>query len=402
MSWPVKKFEYQFEIETMLHQFLAMIDGAMVMTYNKNEKGERELQEQIKPSYVFGTKQRIIYDLNNKAKNFTLPIIGISITSIKADKERLAAKYNEITSRENDTFYSYDRPTPITISLSVNIVTKYITDLYQIFAKLCSQFQPYRTYSWYVPQSDGSKVVELRNKITWDFNLATDFKESIKEDEEDRFTGKMNFEMEGWIFNNAKTCMSNIILDIGTSEIYSKDLADRVNEYIPSDRYLAQEFYKELPDENYKNPREYANAHPRLVYTYLTMYNKATKQPIYFLLDKGRIEKDESIFKQQAITIDGYNMKNADVLLVPKKKVKVADLEKVTYDYSNSKLFKNRLNENRPAIVTGYKLPVKDRTDTTITVDLDVKFTGECDIIVCDIVDYDSITDLYQIKTIKL
>lgn len=402
MSWPVKKFEYQFEIETMLHQFLAMIDGAMVMTYNKNEKGERELQEQIKPSYVFGTKQRIIYDLNNKAKNFTLPIIGISITSIKADKERLAAKYNEITSRENDTFYSYDRPTPITISLSVNIVTKYITDLYQIFAKLCSQFQPYRTYSWYVPQSDGSKVVELRNKITWDFNLATDFKESIKEDEEDRFTGKMNFEMEGWIFNNAKTCMSNIILDIGTSEIYSKDLADRVNEDIPSDRYLAQEFYKELPDENYKNPREFANAHPRLVYTYLTMYNKATKQPIYFLLDKGRIEKDESIFKQQAITIDGYNMKNADVLLVPKKKVKVADLEKVTYDYSNSKLFKNRLNENRPAIVTGYKLPVKDRTDTTITVDLDVKFTGECDIIVCDIVDYDSITDLYQIKTIKL
>lgn len=402
MSWPVKKFEYQFEIETMLHQFLATIDGAMVMTYNKNEKGERELQEQIKPSYVFGTKQRIIYDLNNKAKNFTLPIIGISITSIKADKERLAAKYNEITSYENDTFYNYDRPTPITISLSVNIVTKYITDLYQIFAKLCSQFQPYRTYSWYVPQSDGGKVVELRNKITWDFNLATDFKESIKEDEEDRFTGKMNFEMEGWIFNNAKSCLSGIILDIGTSDIYTKELADRVDDYIPSDRQLAQEFYKELPEENYKNPREFANAHPRLVYTYLTMYNKATKQPIYFLLDKGRIERDESIFKQQAITIDGYNMKNVDVLLVPKKKVKVADLEKVTYDYSNSKLFKNRLNENRPAIVTGYKLPVKDRTDTTITVDLDVKFTGECDIIVCDNVDYDSITDLYQIKTIKL
>ena len=196
--------------------------------------------------------------------------------------------------------------------------------------------------------------------------------------------------------------MSGIILDIGTSDIYTKELADRVDDYIPSDRQLAQEFYKELPEENYKNPREFANAHPRLVYTYLTMYNKATKQPIYFLLDKGRIERDESIFKQQAITIDGYNMKNVDVLLVPKKKVKVADLEKVTYDYSNSKLFKNRLNENRPAIVTGYKLPVKDRTDTTITVDLDVKFTGECDIIVCDNVDYDSITDLYQIKTIKL
>lgn len=38
MSWPEKRFEYQFEIETILHQFLATIDGAMVMTYNKNEK----------------------------------------------------------------------------------------------------------------------------------------------------------------------------------------------------------------------------------------------------------------------------------------------------------------------------------------------------------------------------
>lgn len=401
MSWPVKRFEYQFEIETMLHQFLAAIDGAVVMTYNKNENGERVLQEQIKPAYVFGTKQRIIYDLNNKAKNFTLPVVAISITGIKADKERLAAKYNEINTYENDTFYTYDRPTPITISLSVNIITKYITDLYQIFARLCANFQPYRTYSWYVPQADGKKVTELRNKITWDFNLGTDFKDSIKEDDEDRFTGKMNFEVEGWIFNNAKACLSNIILDIGTSEIYTSDLESRV-EGIGVDRYLAQEFYKERPDENYGNPREFANAHPRLVYMYLTMYNKSTKQPIYFMLDHTRVVRNPNIFKQQALTIDGYNMEKVDVLLVPKKKIAVPDLDKITYDYADSKLFKDRKNKKKEAIVVGYKLPVTDRTKTTVTVDLDVKFTGECDIIVCDNVDYDSISDLLEIESIQL
>lgn len=401
MSWPVKRFEYQFEIETMLHQFLAAIDGAVIMTYNKNENGERVMQEEIKPAYVFGTKQRIIYDLNNKAKNFTLPVVAISITSIKADKERLAAKYNEINTYENDTFYTYDRPTPITISLSVNIITKYITDLYQIFARLCANFQPYRTYSWYVPQADGKKVTELRNKITWDFNLSTDFKDSTKEDDEDRFTGKMNFDIEGWIFNNAKACLSNIILDIGTSEIYTSDLESRV-EGIGVDRYLAQEFYKERPDENYRNPREFANAHPRLVYMYLTMYNKSTKQPIYFMLDHGRIVKNPNIFKQQALTIDGYNMEKVDVLLVPKKKIAVPDLDKITYDYADSKLFKDRKNKKKEAIVVGYKLPVTDRTKTTVTVDLDVKFTGECDIIVCDNVDYDSISDLLEIESIQL
>lgn len=403
MSWPVKNFEYQFEIETMLHQFLAVIDGAMIMTYNVNEKGVRELQDQIKPAYVFGNKQRIIHDLNNKAKNFTLPVVGISINSIKADKERIAAKYNEINTFENDTYYTYDRPTPITISLTVNIITKYITDLYQIFAKLCAQFQPYRTYSWYVPQSDGEKIVELRNKITWDFNLATDFKESIKEDEEDRFTGKMNFDVEGWIFNAPKTCSNNLILDIGSSYIYSSELADRViDDYVPSDRFLAQEYYNELPDENYKNPREYANAHPRLTRAYITMYNKTTKQPIYYLLDKSRIEKDESIFKNQAVTIDGYNFNDADVLLVPKKNIPVAGMKKKTYDYSNSKLFRNRNNIDKEKIVSGYLLPIKERTKNVITFDLDVDFHGECDIIICDNVDYDSVADFLKIDSIKL
>lgn len=184
-------------------------------------------------------------------------------------------------------------------------------------------------------------------------------------------------------------------------EIYTSDLESRV-EGIGVDRYLAQEFYKERPDENYRNPREFANAHPRLVYMYLTMYNKSTKQPIYFMLDHGRVVKNPNIFKQQALTIDGYNMEKVDVLLVPKKKIAVPDLDKITYDYADSKLFKDRKNKKKEAIVVGYKLPVTDRTKTTVTVDLDVKFTGECDIIVCDNVDYDSISDLLEIESIQL
>lgn len=360
------------------------------------------MDKQIKPTYIFGSKQRIIFDLNNKAKNFTLPAVGISIGSIRADKERLAAKYTEIHTFENSELSAYDRPTPITISLTVNIITKYVTDLWQIFAKLCSQFQPYRTYSWYVPQSDGEKIVELRNKITWDFNLATDFKETIKEDDEDRFIGKMNFDVEGWIFNNAKTCAEEI-LDIGTTDYFSAELEDRFGYAGRTGRYLATEFYKDKPDEKYKNPREFANAHPRIVNNFLTMYNAQNKQPIYFYLDNLRVNKNPDTFVGQALTVDGYNMKNATVLLVPKTRVSsIGKLEKKIFEFGDSKLFKNRKNEYKNKIVKGFVLPITDKSQNKITVDLDVGFSGECDIIICDNVDYDSVADSLGVESIKL
>ena len=66
-----RSYEYNFEIETILQQFIAIIDNAIVMRYSKNsETGERELEEVIKPGYILGTKQRIMLDIINKAKNY--------------------------------------------------------------------------------------------------------------------------------------------------------------------------------------------------------------------------------------------------------------------------------------------------------------------------------------------
>lgn len=98
MSDKILQYEYQFEIETILQQFLAIVDNAIVMRYDKNhDTGERTLVNMIKPQYVFGTKARVLMQLVNKAKNYTLPLIVVSLKSIKADKERLADKLNAVT-----------------------------------------------------------------------------------------------------------------------------------------------------------------------------------------------------------------------------------------------------------------------------------------------------------------
>ena len=98
-------YEYNFEIETMLQQFIAIIDNAMVMRYSVDkENGTRKLDEVIKPGYILGTKQRVMLDIINKAKNYELPVVIVSMSSISFVKERQASK-NQVLHKLKDCFY---------------------------------------------------------------------------------------------------------------------------------------------------------------------------------------------------------------------------------------------------------------------------------------------------------
>lgn len=140
----------------------------------------------LSPGYILGTKQRVMLDIINKAKNYELPVVIISLNGISFVKERQAAKNRDITTFV-DLESSYARPTPISIKVEVTIMTKYMTDLYQIYGKLATQFQPALTYSWFVPQTIETNWVELRNKIEWDGELSLDIRTESKESDEDKF-----------------------------------------------------------------------------------------------------------------------------------------------------------------------------------------------------------------------
>ena len=174
-------YEYGFEIESILKQFTALIDKAIILRYEKVEN-ERRLVQTIQPTYKFATKSRTLLMLLNGAKNFTLPCVVIEVKSIKADKERLASKQTMISRFNDGLLEGYKYPTPITLTVSVNIVTKYKSDLFQIYGNLASQFQPECFISWVVPTNIGIKrIEELRNKVEWDFSLDIDSKETLKE-----------------------------------------------------------------------------------------------------------------------------------------------------------------------------------------------------------------------------
>ena len=376
-----KPYQYGFEIETLLTQFIALIDNAMVMRYDK-ENEERILVKTIKPKYRFAKKSRLLTMLVNNAKNFTLPCVSIDLKGITADKERLAAKNTTIQRYFSDVNAAYKRPTPITINLSVSIVTKLLTDLYQIYGKFCSQFQPYKVISWKVPKNVGIDYdEELRNKVEWDFNLSLEDKAQITEDTEDRYIGTLNFNVQGWIFPTHLSCDGPPILDIASSIVVSDDLYSRMID-VP--------FVNDYKDP-YLNPRELANAHIRVLKAYL---KTTTHNGINFRLrEESEFTKIDIKRGPKYITFDGYNFGNAKAIFVPKYQLET-ELPKFTKEYDiKPELWPEiETTDKKRTIIKGFELPIVEQTDNILTVKLEnMDYTGKFDIILCDSIDYDSL-----------
>ena len=390
------QYEYGFEIESILKQFFALIDKSVVLRYQKVEN-ERRLIQTITPFYKFATKSRALLLSLNSTKNFPLPCVVVEVKGIKADKDRLAAKNTLINRYQNGLLEGYKRPTPITITVSLNIITKYKSDLFQIYGNLASLFQPECFISWMVPTNVGIKGIEqLRNKVEWDLNIDIDSKETLKEDEEDRFTGTMTFNIQGWIFHNHRECQGSAILDIGTTQLVSNELENRIDGLIQHAAPLTSKY-----GSVYKNPRQWATSHIRILKAFTTV-NLNSKD--YFFRISPQSYNDFSLtgqvtdiktgnLKQREyfITIDGYNLAKAQVYLVPKSTYK-GKKETYQFDQNNSKITPKIGESNpKPSLIKGIPLDIIEQSQNTIKIKLpNISYKGQFDIVVFDEIDYDT------------
>lgn len=335
--------------------------------------------------YKFATKSRALLLSLNSAKNFTLPCVVIEVTSIKGDKNRLTNKQS-IISRIDPSNISegYKYPTPIEISVTVNIITKYKTDLFQIYGNLASKFQPECFISWIVPTQERVKrIEELRNKVEWDFNLDIDSKETLKEEEEERYTGKMSFNIQGWLFHNHRDFMKNTILDIGTTELVNDELENRIEGFLDSDRPLVSQY-----GSNYKNPREYATSHIRILKTFSTA--KIQNKEYHFRITDGNYDQFKlNSDRDYYITFDGYNLKDAQVFFSP---TSVTRLKQTEYTFDEFSKVTPKLGESKPKSkkIKGIPVDVVYQTDNTLKIKLPkISYIGNFDIILYDRIDYD-------------
>ena len=240
-----------------------------------------------------------------------------------------------------------------------------------------------------VPTNAGIKTIEeLRNKVEWDFDLNIDSKESLKEDEEERYTGKMSFTVQGWIFHNHKCDVGPPIFDIGTTELVSNELENRIDGLIDEAAPLTS-----IYGSTYKNPRQFATSHVRILKAFNTI--RFNNKEYHFRISENnygdfKINDEE---RDYHITFDGYNLYNVNALLVPKNDHNISTIR---YTFDDSSKLTPKIGEStiKNATIEGIPIDVVYRSNNTLKIKLPkIDYVGNFDIILYDRIDYDSFSD---------
>lgn len=203
---------FHFEIEDLITQFIAAFDDCVIKRFT----GSRESKDQISVRYVYAPKQRVLYDIINKGKNITLPVVSISISQIARDTTRVFNKldgfyYPAIDANNEYAAFSNQvlSPVPVNISVNMSIIGKYQTDVEQILSNFASYTNPYLIISWKIPNAFNlTKTYEIRTEVDWSGSIALNYPGDQTPTDVYRVTADTNFTIKGWLFPEAPT--SNI------------------------------------------------------------------------------------------------------------------------------------------------------------------------------------------------
>ncbi len=200
-----------FEIQDLVIQFANAFDSIVIGRYNK----DREEKDRVYVRYLYAPKQRVLYDIINKGKNITLPVISISIKSISRDVSRVFNKLPNVGGFYYGAEHSsttYNSPTPIDISVNMSIITRYQLDMDQILSNFIPYSNPYIIISWPVPPSITglTETQEIRSEVLWEDSISMSYPLELAASNKARITADTSFTIKGWIFPAAQNNIGNI------------------------------------------------------------------------------------------------------------------------------------------------------------------------------------------------
>ena len=229
----MKNRAFHFEIKDLLTQFIAAFDDTVISRYNKN----RNPASNIEVRYVFAPKQRVMYDIINKAQNITLPVVSINLEGISRDNGRVFNKLEPsyIPAQENESSKVSSKflmPVPVNIEVSMSILARYMQDIDQIISNFVPYNNPYIILSWKVPEEFGTEYdQEIRSEVLWNGNLTYSTPTDTTYNDMFRVTVDTSFTIKGWLFPEKKSTSGNVFkID---SNFINVDLKNRI--YSPLD-----------------------------------------------------------------------------------------------------------------------------------------------------------------------
>lgn len=216
-----------WEIKDIITQFIAAFDDTVIKRYDNN----RVPREDIEVRYVFGPKQRVMYDIVNKAQNITLPAIAINITGISRDSTRVFNKLDSSYLDGRDTPYGptsikIPSPVPINIEVSMSILSKYMSDVDQILSNFIPYTNPYIVLSWTLPEEFNLKnTTEIRTEVLWGGSISYNAPTDLTFSDKFRVVADTTFTIKSWLFKPAET--QKTIYKV-TANFTNSDLRDRI------------------------------------------------------------------------------------------------------------------------------------------------------------------------------
>mgnify|MGYP001234232816 FL=1 len=229
----MKNRAFHFEIKNLLTQFVAAFDDVVISRYNK----DRQARQNIDVRYVFAPKQRVMYDIINKAQNLTLPVVTVNLEGITRDNSRVFNKlepsYIPAQEKESSKVSSkFLMPVPVNLEVSMSILARYMQDVDQIISNFVPYNNPYIILSWKVPEEFGTEYdQEIRSEVLWSGNLTYNTPTDTTYSDMFRVTVDTSFTIKGWLFPEEKSTSGNIYKI--NSNFVNVDLKNRI--YSPLD-----------------------------------------------------------------------------------------------------------------------------------------------------------------------
>lgn len=224
----MKSKAFYWEIKDIVTQFIAAFNDAVISRYNK----ERQENEKISVRYVFAPKQRVMYDIVNKAQNLTLPAVAFDVTGISRDQSRVFGKIeNQYLPLADKTYgdrtLKVPMPIPVNIEVSMSIMTKYMNDMDQIISNFVPYTNPYIILSWQYPEEFGLEDThEIRTEVLWSGNISYNTPTEIGYSDKFRVVADTSFTIKGWLFKEIKDVAGLIY------KIDANFYASKLDEYI--------------------------------------------------------------------------------------------------------------------------------------------------------------------------
>ena len=179
-----------------------------------DETDDQTYVDQIDVGLKFVSKQRIIYDMVNLNQHIQLPMMAITLQSIRYDEKRA---FNKIAGFETSLEYlsgggHFPQPVPVQLTLPFSILSRYQRDLDQIITCIFSNFYPYIVISYKHPDLGH----EVRCVVMWDGNINFTYPIDVPAETSYRIAADSSFTVQGWIYRNASNPVG-IIYNIPTT-----------------------------------------------------------------------------------------------------------------------------------------------------------------------------------------